>query len=61
MFFFDSGVLCRFKVCSALNVRHKFKEAETNTRSLFDRCGHQTNNTGGGDEGNMPSYVTLFF
>ena len=37
MFFSDGGVLCRFKVCSALNVRSKFKDAETHAKSLFDR------------------------
>lgn len=59
--FLDGGVLCCYKMCNAINVRRKFKEAETHTRSLFERRGDQNDETGGGDEGNIPSHVNLFF
>ena len=48
-------------MCNSINVRGKFKEAETRERSLFERRGHQNDDTGEGDEGSMPSYVNMFF
>ena len=61
MFFAPGVVLCRYKVCNAINVRRKFKEAELHARSLFESRSHQNDDTGEDNEGNMPSYVNLLF
>ena len=48
-------------MCNSINMRRKLKEAETHEHLLFERRGHQNDDTGEGDEGSISSYVNMLF
>ena len=59
--FAAGGILCQYKVTASLQLRRKFKEAETKAKLIYDGRTHQEDSTGDMDESTLPSSVKAFF
>jgi len=59
--FATGGILCTYKVTNAIQIQRKFKQAESIAKGLWERRGHQNDQTGENDEGELPAYARAFF
>ena len=60
-FFATGGLLAVYRLCTDVQLRLKFKEAEADAKLLYNSRTHQPDQSGARDEGDAPLYKLPFF